>query len=152
MDSSIYSLFAIPNDNSFKAFINEGSTEITRLPLQIKPIKLSEYFNSPLKQILKPFDIFWKNTKNFPQIEELHNNFDDSFDILLEKKIPYHVLLNKSDKLNNSEKISTLEECKKTLEQKDSEFKIKGSCSLFSVPKKAGLEELQFKLMEWLFR
>lgn len=85
MDSSIYSLFAIPNDNSFKAFINEGSTEITRLPLQIKPIKLSEYFNSPLKQILKPFDIFWKNTKNFPQIEELHNNFDDSFDILLEK-------------------------------------------------------------------
>ena len=36
-------------------------------------------------------------------------------DILLEKKIPYHVLLNKSDKLNNSEKISTLEEYKKAL-------------------------------------
>ena len=73
-------------------------------------------------------------------------------DILLEKKIPYHVLLNKSDKLNNSEKISTLEEYKKALKQKDSEFNIHGGCSLFSVPKKAGLEELQFKLMEWLFR
>ena len=73
-------------------------------------------------------------------------------DILLEKKIPYHVLLNKSDNLNNSEKISTLEEYKKALEQKDSDFNINGGCSLFSVPKKAGLEELQFKLMEWLFR
>ena len=73
-------------------------------------------------------------------------------DILLEKKIPYHVLLNKSDKLNNSEKISTLEEYKKALKQKDSDFNIHGGCSLFSVPKKAGLEELQFKLMEWLFR
>ena len=73
-------------------------------------------------------------------------------DILLEKKIPYHVLLNKSDKLNNSEKISTLEECKKVLEQKDSKFNINGSCSLFSVPKKEGLEALQFKLMEWLIR
>ena len=73
-------------------------------------------------------------------------------DILLEKKIPYHVLLNKSDKLNNSEKISILEDCKKALEQKDSEFNINGSCSLFSVPKKEGLEELQFKLMEWLIR
>ena len=73
-------------------------------------------------------------------------------DIFFEKKIPYHVLLNKSDKLNNSEKITTLKECRKALEQKDSEFNINGSCSLFSVPKKAGLEELQFKLMEWLFR
>ena len=73
-------------------------------------------------------------------------------DILLEKKIPYHVLLNKSDKLNNSEKISTLEKYKKALKQKDSEFDINGGCSLFSVPKKTGLEELQFKLMEWLFR
>ena len=73
-------------------------------------------------------------------------------DILLEKKIPYHVLLNKSDKLNNSEKIATLEECKKALEKIDTKFKINGSCSLFSASKKAGLKELQFKLMEWLIR
>ena len=85
IDFQINSLFAIPNDNSFKAFINEGSTEITRLPLLIKPIRLSEYFNSPLKQILKPFDIFWKNSKSFSQIEELHGNFDNSFENLVEK-------------------------------------------------------------------
>ena len=73
-------------------------------------------------------------------------------DILLEKKIPYHVLLNKSDKLNNSEKIATLEEYKKALEKIDTKFKINGSCSLFSASKKTGLKELQFKLMEWLIR
>ena len=39
-------------------------------------------------------------------------------DILLEKKS--HIMyLNKSDKLNNSEKIATLEECKKALEKVD---------------------------------
>ena len=70
----------------------------------------------------------------------------------LEKKIPYHVLLNKSDKLNNSEKIATLEECKKALEKIDAKFKINGSCSLFSASKKVGLKELQLKLMEWLIR
>ena len=53
-------------------------------------------------------------------------------DILLEKKIPYHVLLNKSDKLNNSEKVATLEQCKKVLEKIDSKFNTNGSCSLFS--------------------
>jgi len=73
-------------------------------------------------------------------------------DILLEKKIPYHVLINKSDKLNNSEKIATLEKCKKALEKIDTKFKINGSCSLFSASKKTGLKELQFKLMEWLIR
>ena len=72
--------------------------------------------------------------------------------ILLEKKIPYHVILNKSDKLNNSEKIATLEKCKKSLEKIDTKFKINGSCSLFSASKKTGLKELQFILMEWLTR
>ena len=70
----------------------------------------------------------------------------------LKKKIPYHVLLNKSDKLNNSEKIATLEGCKKALEKIDAKFKINGSCSLFSASKKAGLKELHFKLTEWLIR
>ena len=39
LDQQISSLFAIPNDNSFKAFTNEGSIEIAHLPLLIKPIK-----------------------------------------------------------------------------------------------------------------
>ncbi len=81
----IHSLFAIPNDNSFKAFINEGSIEIIHLPLLIKPIRLSEYFDFPVKQILKPFDIFWKNRNIFSSIEELDGNFDDSFENLAKK-------------------------------------------------------------------
>jgi|TARA_B110000438_G_scaffold299650_1_gene350287 hypothetical protein len=85
LTNNINSFFGIPNDNSFKAFINHGSIEITRLPLLIKPIKLSEYFGSPIKQILKPFDIFWKNTDTFPEIKELHGNFDDSFENLARK-------------------------------------------------------------------
>ena len=82
---NVHSFFGIPNDNSFKAFINEGSIEITRLPLLIKPLKLSKYFGFPVKQILKPFDIFWKNTDAFSDIEELDGNFDDSFENLAKK-------------------------------------------------------------------
>ena len=85
LDQQISSLFAIPNDNSFKAFINEGSIEITRLPLLVKPIKLSKYFETPLKNILKPFDIFWKNTHKFSNIEELTDNFDETFENLARK-------------------------------------------------------------------
>ena len=59
LEQKIESLFAIPNDNSFKAFINTGSIEITHLPLLIKPIKFSQYFPSPIKQLMKPFDTIW---------------------------------------------------------------------------------------------
>ena len=84
--NNINSLFAIPNDNSFKAFINEGSIEITHLPLLIKPIRLSKYFEFPLKQILKPFDIFWKKRNiSLNNIEEFHEDFDDSFENLTKK-------------------------------------------------------------------
>jgi|APSaa5957512535_1039671.scaffolds.fasta_scaffold08034_3 hypothetical protein len=85
LTNDIHSLFAIPNNNSFNAFINEGSTEITHLPLLIKPIKLSKYFGTPIKQILKPFDIFWKNKKTFSDIDELNDDFDDSFENLAKK-------------------------------------------------------------------
>ena len=85
LTNDVHSLFAIPNDNSFKAFINEGSTEIAHLPLLIKPIKLSKYFGSPVKQILKPFDIFWKNKNTFSDIGELDGDFDDSFENLVKK-------------------------------------------------------------------
>ena len=85
LSNNIHSLFAIPNDNSFKAFTNEGSIEIAHLPLLIKPIKLSKYFGSPLKQILKPFDIFWKNKNLCSDILELDGDFDESFENLVKK-------------------------------------------------------------------
>jgi N-acetylglutamate synthase-like GNAT family acetyltransferase len=84
--NGIHSLFAIPNDNSFKAFINEGSIEITQLPLLIKPIKFSQYFGFPIKQILKPFDIFWKKRNTlFHNVEQFNDIFDDSFENLAKK-------------------------------------------------------------------
>ncbi|MEX2192355.1 MAG: GNAT family N-acetyltransferase [Nitrosarchaeum sp.] len=86
LENDIHSLFAIPNDNSFKAFINEGSIEITQLPLLVRPIRFSHYFCFPIKQILKPFDILWKK-KNVlsSNIEQLNGDFDDSFEILAKK-------------------------------------------------------------------
>ena len=86
LSNHVHSLFAVPNDNSFKAFINEGSIEIACLPLLVKPIRFSQYFNSPIKQILKPFDIFWKkNTTQLNNVEEFYENFDDSFENLAKK-------------------------------------------------------------------
>ena len=86
LSNNIQSLFAVPNDNSFKAFINEGSTEIAQLPLLVKPIKFSQYFDSPIKQILKPFDIFWKRSENHLfEIEQFNDDFDYSFEELAKK-------------------------------------------------------------------
>jgi hypothetical protein len=98
LTSNIKSLFAIPNDNSFHAFINEGSVEITHLPLLIKPIKLSKYFGNPLKEILKPFDIFWKNNNIFSGIDEYYDNFDDSFENLAKKTSKRVLVMNSRKK------------------------------------------------------
>ena len=80
----ISSLFAIPNKNSFNSFINEGSFEIIQLPLLIRPLKFSRYFNSPLNKILKIFEIFWKIKIPPNNVEEFDGNFQN-FDKLFEK-------------------------------------------------------------------
>lgn len=85
LENDIHSLFAIPNNNSFKAFINEGSIEITQLPLLVRPIRFSQYFSFPIKQILKPLDIFWKKNVFSSNIEQINGDFDDSFEILAKK-------------------------------------------------------------------
>jgi N-acetylglutamate synthase-like GNAT family acetyltransferase len=85
LGNGIFSLFAIPNDNSFRAFVNEGSIEIAQLPLLVRPIRLSEYLNSPIRQILKPFDVLWKKNTIPQNIKQLDDSFDDSFEILAKK-------------------------------------------------------------------
>jgi len=85
-NNGISSIFAFPNNNSFNSYIKEDAVEITTLPLLVRPIKPSQYFRSPIKQILKPFDIFWKKKQTFPSnIEQLDGNFDDSFETLTKK-------------------------------------------------------------------
>ena len=80
----ISSLFAIPNENSFPAFINEGSSEIIQLPLLVRPIKLSRYFTSPMDKILKIFDNHWKVKTSPLSVEEFNGNFQ-KFEKLLKK-------------------------------------------------------------------
>jgi len=80
----ISSLFAIPNENSFGSFINEGSSEIIQLPLLVRPIKFSRYFNSPFSKILKIFEIFWKIKTPLNNVEEFDGNFQN-FEKLLHK-------------------------------------------------------------------
>lgn len=60
---------------------------------------------------------------------------------------PLHIVLSKSDKLTNQEKIQVLNQVKREL----SEFGIKNlSLQLFSAPKRQGIEELSVKLNQWL--
>ena len=80
----ISSLFAIPNENSFPAFINEGSSEIIQLPLLVRPIKLSRYFSSPINKILKIFDNHWKIKTSSFNVQEFNGNFEN-FEKLLKK-------------------------------------------------------------------
>ena len=80
----ISSLFAIPNENSFHAFINDGSSEIIQLPLLARPIKFSRYFNSPINKFLKIFDGHWKVKTSSLSVEEFNGNFQ-SFEKLIEK-------------------------------------------------------------------
>ncbi len=80
----ISSLFAIPNENSFNSFINEGSTEIIQLPLLVKPLKFSRYFNSSLSKILSIFDFFLKIKISSNNVEEFDGNFGN-FEKLLQK-------------------------------------------------------------------
>lgn len=80
----ISSLFAIPNENSFNSFINEGSTEIIQLPLLVRPLKFSRYFNSPFAKILKIFEFFYKIKISSDNVEEFDGNFEN-FEKLLQK-------------------------------------------------------------------
>jgi hypothetical protein len=80
----ISSLFAVPNENSFNAFIKEGSSEIIQLPLLVRPIKFSKYFNFSSNKIFGIFDLFWKIKTPLYDIEEFDGNFQN-FEKLLQK-------------------------------------------------------------------
>lgn len=84
-NDKISSIFAFPNQNSFGSYIKEGAIEIVNLPLLIRPIKLSKYFHSPFRSVLRPLDIFWKKNKVQYNVEELNDDFDDSFETLAKK-------------------------------------------------------------------
>jgi len=86
----ILSLFAIPNDNSFNSFIKDGSVEIFQLPLLLRPLKFSNYFNSPFKKILKIFEFFYKIKVSTNNVEEFNGDFQIFEKLLnkLSKRVP----------------------------------------------------------------
>lgn len=96
--NNISFLYAIPNKNSYNAFIKHDSTKITSLPLYVKILKPSKYFDSPLGKILKIFDYIWKPKRlENSQIESFNDKFSKEFEKILEKaleRIP--IIVNRS--------------------------------------------------------
>jgi predicted acetyltransferase len=91
-------LYAVPNDNSYNSFIKHNSIKISSLPLYVKILKPSKYFNSQLEKILKNFDFIWKRKKiENSQIEQFNGEFSIDFEKILEKaleRIP--IMVNRS--------------------------------------------------------
>ncbi|MCH7560452.1 MAG: GNAT family N-acetyltransferase [Thaumarchaeota archaeon] len=87
--NEISSIYGIPNTKSCKIFLKSGFTQICELPLLVKPLKLSNYFPSPVKQIIKPFEIFWKIKKGVTDIQlfkgEINSDFEKIVDDLAKR-------------------------------------------------------------------
>lgn len=60
---------------------------------------------------------------------------------------PLHIVLSKSDKLNNQEKVAVLRDVKKAVAEYGF---VNLSVQLFSSLKRVGIEELEIKLSDWL--
>jgi len=81
-------IYGIPNLNSRKIFSQNHFLEISKLPLLVKPLNLSSYFDSQFSNILKPFDIFWKpKVSPSPDIKFLENEITSEFDELMNKSL-----------------------------------------------------------------
>jgi hypothetical protein len=91
-------LYAVPNDNSYNSFIKHNSTKISSLPLYVKILKPSKYFNSQLGKLLKISDFIWKPKKlENSQVESFKDKFSIEFEEILKKslkRIP--IIVNKS--------------------------------------------------------
>ncbi len=84
--NNISCIYGVANDNSFNSFMKKDSHEISDLPILFRPIRLSNYFSFPLRNLLHFFDNIWKIKKsNNPNIIQFDGYFDDSFEILCKK-------------------------------------------------------------------
>ena len=89
---NILCIYGVANDNSFSSFMKKGSHEISNMPILFRPLRLSNYFSSPISTILNLFDNIWKVKKNAnPNVSQFNTDFDESFETLAKKasqKIP----------------------------------------------------------------
>ena len=72
-------------------------------------------------------------------------------DLLQKRNIKYHVLLNKTDKLNNAVKLKLKDAVTNKLKTYNTFYSMDGSISLISASKKIGLREVREKLLNWIF-
>jgi len=94
------SIYGVPNKNSYDIFKRQGFTEITRLPLLVRPLNLSHYFDSPLRSLLQPFDSIWKiSSNNNTEIQLLRDEYSEDFDVLTVKASKRIQVIQKRDKV-----------------------------------------------------
>lgn len=83
--NNISFLYAVPNDNSYNSFIKHNSTKISSLPLYVKILKPSEYYNL---KILKIFDSIWKPKKiKDSEILPYKKEFSKEFEEIMKKSL-----------------------------------------------------------------
>jgi len=95
LNEGIVSVYGVPNLNSHKVFLKEGWSEITKLPLLVRILTPSNYFNNGPKIFLKPFDYFYKiKIKEHLGIEQYTGNFIE-FDHLT-SKLPKRIIVSQN--------------------------------------------------------
>ncbi|HEV2193260.1 MAG TPA: GNAT family N-acetyltransferase [Nitrosopumilaceae archaeon] len=78
--------YAVPNKKSFNAFIRQGAVKITSLPILVRPLNFSKFFNSPLQRIFKLFDWMWKiNSVENSKINLFTDDFSEEFETFSNK-------------------------------------------------------------------
>lgn len=95
--NEISCVYSVPNERSFNAFIRGGFTEIAKLPLLVKPLRFSKYFDEPLRSIIRPFDSIWK-INNYSNIEPFTDRYNTDFDSLANKVSKRVSIIQKRDK------------------------------------------------------
>ena len=80
--NEISSIYSIPNKKSHSIFIKNGFKDVSKLPLLVRPLKLSNYFSSPIKEIIKPIEVFWKIKKVETNIELFNGKINSDFEKL----------------------------------------------------------------------
>ncbi len=98
LNNNIVCIYGVPNDQSFKIFINNDFRHLGKLPLLVKPLRFSKYFKQPLSTILSPFDVVWKVHNNNNQVTQLSESFDQEFVNLVSKASKRIRVLQKRDK------------------------------------------------------
>ena len=92
-------IYGVANDKSVNSFIQKGSIEISNLPLLVRPLRLSKYFDPPISTLLQIFDGIWKIKRNTnSEVVPFTNQYNAEFDILIEKVSKRASVIQKRDK------------------------------------------------------